>query len=85
MGSFCTLGILIFSGFATSRQFGLVKQNENDELPKHQKEPIYEWDSPFILPSFICIRIMNHTPKTIFLLSFISPNAKFIFHHPIIE
>lgn len=29
-GSFCTLGILIFSGFATSCQIGLLKQNEND-------------------------------------------------------
>ena len=31
-GSFCTLGILIFPGFATSRQIGSVKQNENDEV-----------------------------------------------------
>ncbi len=30
VGFFCTLDILIFSGFATSRPIGLVKQNEND-------------------------------------------------------
>ena len=29
-GSFCTLGILIFSGLAISSQIGLIKQNKNE-------------------------------------------------------
>ncbi len=31
-GSFCTLGICVFSIFATSHQIGLVRQNKNNKV-----------------------------------------------------